>query len=445
MSINLRNNNIPVNMILLGKGSTTIDSNYSHECSLFDKRFKQVPDSCTNPGTCVGAATHVHGCSGSHTHTICPSTWSHSHCARTNFAPGGGVPPAGPSSAGAHRHDFGTSSVCISLTICSAGCHDHATTDSNIGNTTIRTLKKTSAVVRLREGGLPHCSLLMWEDTVASIPSGYTRFACLDDEYLKGIPCAGTAPLCQDTGGSHTHGASCHSHTVTQASHCSHTVNGSSGGPSGTTGNFQSGQFVASANHTHTVTGNMTTITDICGSICSGSHTHSCASLQLSRLSVIYLSRTTIDMRRKNIPVNSINIWNSPLACIPSGHLLMDGTSGTTNILDRYVKGAPGGCEPGCTTGSNTHGHSTECHSHACETISHNHATNGATTSSGFGQILRDNGGFGPSDVATAHTHVLNNPGTCAVRCINLSCVSHTHTTVDHKPLSVEVAFIKRI
>jgi len=445
LSINLRNNNIPVNLILLSKSTLSIDSNYTHETSLFDKRLKQVPDSCTNPGTSVGAAIHDHGCSGSHTHTICPSTWNHCHVYSTDVEFGGGVPPFGPQSAGAHFHNFGGSSECIALTICSAGCHTHGSKCSNIASSTVRTIKKTNSIVKMREGGIPKCTLLMWEDPLACIPCDYTRFTCLDDEYLKGVPDSCTAPLNADSGGSHTHCSINHSHTITQAAHCSHTVNGTSGGPSATIGQFGSGQNVASATHTHTVSGTSTSISGICGNVCSGGHTHTCSSLQLSRLSVIYLSKSTIDIRRKNIPLNSINIWNSPLACIPSGHLLMDGTSGTTNILDRYVKGAVACAAPGGTTGSNEHQHCSENHAHCCESISHSHTTGAQTTANGVGQILRDNSGFGGTDVATVHSHVLLNPSLNATRCASLSCVSHIHCNIDHKPPTVEVAFIKRI
>jgi len=324
MSINLRNNNIPQNLIFLNKGSLDIDTNYSHECSLYDKRMKQVPTSCTNPGTSVGSTVHNHGCDGSHTHTLCPTTWCHSHTVRTSIVLGGGQPPNGSALAGQHAHDFGTLAVCIALTICSAGCHSHGSACNEIPNTTVRTLKKTSSVVRLREGGIPHCTLLMWEDPLACIPDGYTRFTCLDDEYLKGVPNACAAPICQCTGSSHTHTCISHQHTITQAAHCAHTVNVTSGTPTVlaaiTTG---SGQCVATNTHTHTVSGTITSISGICGNVCSGSHSHTGTCLELAKLSVVYLSKSTIDMRRKNIPLKSISIWNSPLACIPSGHLML--------------------------------------------------------------------------------------------------------------------------
>jgi len=99
----------------------------------------------------------------------------------------------------------------------------------------------------------------------------------------------------------------------------------------------------------------------------------------------------------------------------------------------------------GGTTGSNSHQHCSTNHTHDCETIFHSHTTGGEGTSTNVSGAPRNCGGFGQSDVALAHSHALTSPSFNATRLENLSCVSHTHATIDNKPPRVEVAFIKRI
>lgn len=53
-------------------------------------------------------------------------------------------------------------------------------------------------------------------------------------------------------------------------------------------------------------------------------------------------------------PSGSIMMWFGTLATIPGGWVLCDGTNGTPDLRDRFVKGAAAGVDPGLTGGSAT-------------------------------------------------------------------------------------------
>ena len=54
------------------------------------------------------------------------------------------------------------------------------------------------------------------------------------------------------------------------------------------------------------------------------------------------------------VPSGVIAMWSGSAASIPSGWLLCDGTSGTPNLINRFIKGSS---TPGGTGGSSTHSH----------------------------------------------------------------------------------------
>ncbi len=59
------------------------------------------------------------------------------------------------------------------------------------------------------------------------------------------------------------------------------------------------------------------------------------------------------------VPQGTIIMWHGTLANIPSGWGLCDGTSGTPNLLDKFVKGVTDGSDnPGDTGGADGHNHS---------------------------------------------------------------------------------------
>lgn len=72
-----------------------------------------------------------------------------------------------------------------------------------------------------------------------------------------------------------------------------------------------------------------------------------------------------------SIPAGLIVMWSGLLANIPSGWALCDGTAGTPDLRDRFVRGAAAGADPGATGGTATHMHAG--HSNHVVTQSANH------------------------------------------------------------------------
>jgi len=58
-----------------------------------------------------------------------------------------------------------------------------------------------------------------------------------------------------------------------------------------------------------------------------------------------------------SIPAGLIVMWSGLLVNIPSGWALCDGTAGTPDLRDRFVRGAAAGADPGATGGAATHTH----------------------------------------------------------------------------------------
>lgn len=84
------------------------------------------------------------------------------------------------------------------------------------------------------------------------------------------------------------------------------------------------------------------------------------------------------------VPTGVICMWHGSLANIPSGWVLCDGTNGTPDLRDKFVRGAPASTNPGSTGGANTHTHGTAgAHTHD----NHNSgvvAATGTTSGSAF-------------------------------------------------------------
>ena len=87
-----------------------------------------------------------------------------------------------------------------------------------------------------------------------------------------------------------------------------------------------------------------------------------------------------------NVPVGGIIIWTGLLAAIPPGYVLCDGTNGTPDLRDRFVKGAANGQNPGNTGGAATHQHTysqVPNHVHPITDPGHSHLTQRYPTTTG--------------------------------------------------------------
>jgi len=68
-------------------------------------------------------------------------------------------------------------------------------------------------------------------------------------------------------------------------------------------------------------------------------------------------------------PIGTIQMFSGVLADIPTGWQLCDGTSGTPNLIAKFVQGAPAATEPGAQGGEDQHTLS------VAETPNHNHTS----------------------------------------------------------------------
>jgi len=64
------------------------------------------------------------------------------------------------------------------------------------------------------------------------------------------------------------------------------------------------------------------------------------------------------NMPDESLPVGAIVMWSGAIANIPSGWALCNGSNGTPDLRNRFVKGVPNSStNPGATGGSSTHDH----------------------------------------------------------------------------------------
>lgn len=452
MVISIRNDRIPENMVIMTDKTCCLNGNFAHECTLYSKYIKGVPNSCTNPGTCVGSSSHCHGNSGAHSHSSGTST--HVHTATTSPWP---CPiPTGPTFSGSGpivNHGHSGSTPCSPNPVTVGGCsgaHTHPSGNNSIRNTSIRFIKKT-AVTSLRENTDKH-AIFMWDEPLACLPCNYSVHSCLVNEYIKGVANACATPLTICNPANHVHCTSPgHCHPVTVGAH-THTGPIGWGGASPNS-RYRPGNNGKGAPHTHSHGGSVTTGSGGSGTVtmCGGApHGHCCASLELNRTEIAFIQKNSISMRQAEIVPKTNAIWLCTLASIPSQYNLMNGCNCTTNLLDEYIKGVPTACtNPGTQTGSNTHTHSSSDAHCSVPFNPHTHPTSGTV----------NNGPPSPSNnahpstsgppthsgkIPCGHSHPVNPVSNAGSNIAVIPATPHTHTTVDHKPCTTEVAFVKR-
>lgn len=222
--------------------------------------------------------------------------------------------------------------------------------------------------------------IFMWTGTHASIPSGWSRVTDMDDRYPKGTAAStnpnvtGGASTHTHTSPTHTHTAQSHTHTITIANtSVTGTAAGGSGQPS-------------IHNHTCPDSGAVTNF-----SCDSPAATYGAYSNDPPYYGVIYVTPTTVV---SSLPSGIVALAD---ASAPSGFDICDGTSGTPNLVDKYLKGATTGGNAGTTGGSlkNTHALS---HTH---TTSHEHSAVTSGTPSANTIATSGTGGVWSS----SHTH----------------------------------------
>lgn len=396
---------IPQNVIFIHIGTNaSIPSGWTRETTL-DAKFAKAWGA-ENPNITGGADTHTHT-SPAHSHTL-----------------------------GAHTHTYTTDTVGTVARTCGAGggnCgtgnHNHTGTSGAVsGGTTSSdavTYGSTSndppyrKVIFVKSNG----GSTLATDMVALFnsntpPSNWTNVSELQGRYLKGAGTGADADLSTDNGSytnlhdiTHTHTANTHTHAAANTNASSQT------GRDNTTGSE-----TATNTHTHSAT------------LGAGTQAINQNTDTLTTSETVEPAYAILQAIKKGASgikeVGIIGLWLGSTASVPQGWIVCDGTNGTKDLRDRFIKiGDPAEANGG----SNTHTHAAQ---------SHSHTGNGTHTHSGTtGESLNttSTNNTGTQTTAAAHTHSFTSDATSA----NYNSANTTADSSDNQPSYRTAAFIQ--
>ena len=173
---------IPQDVIVLWDKVGGIPTDYTEYTSLYGKYLKNVTDACDNPGDLVGASTHTHSCSTTHTHPASPSDAGHTHGApsaelsSTSGTAGSGCPMSPGQSSNPHSHSGTTGTGTTTVTTDSTGAHTHDAQSNDDADIKMKFIQKDS-VVNLRRKIIPFKGTILYRNTVTLVPSNYSLHA----------------------------------------------------------------------------------------------------------------------------------------------------------------------------------------------------------------------------------------------------------------------------
>lgn len=443
--VSIRSNNLPIDVILPYFIDGTLPCGFTHECSLFCKYAKGAPIGC-NPGSCVGSDCHIDSCTAMcHTHTA--STTSHTH-SESFGTPGQSAPAVstGSTSRSPHGHSGTTGTTGTTVTICSTpASHTHTCSNLEPLNRTIRYIKRAGTSIELRKKSLPK-DISSYTNILSPV-NCWSINACLaGNRYHKAVPASCSSV--GSTGGTTTHQhatGGCHTHVTTLSSH-THPAGGSA--PGGCTTRGPGGGSLRRFVGIHSHPAAPVSITPATPTVvtCTDTHQHTNSNNDPLFVQLNIATKSSLALRVHGIPKNHLGVWLGTLATIPPGFQLSDGTNGTTDTRNNYIKEVCGVCQsPGCSGGNATHTHSSIAHTHV-GTSSHSHASTG---SSGSEVPAATPLGPGASCCgltgACAHTHPFSVGGGGNAITGYSSTGSHGHGSQCNLPDSKEVAFIQKI
>ena len=140
-------------------------------------------------------------------------------------------------------------------------------------------------------------------------------------------------------------------------------------------------------------------------------------------------------LRPDIFPVGAIAYFSGTLATIPKQWQLCDGTNGTPDLHDTFLRGAPAGIDGGSTGGENTHILTTS------EMPAHNHSfsNTGHTHTYGAFNLVNSGDSANPFEATGAAVNTSSNSSGVSV---NNAGSGNAH---ENKPAFVELAHIERI
>ena len=349
---------IPKDVILLWPGlNSAIPSGFTRETAL-DGLYPKAWGT-EDPADTGGNATHTHT-SPSHNHTVN----NHNHTYTV---------PQCPSRDTAHTHVGGTLALLQ---------HTHLGTTGNI--VTNNAFGSTAATYGAVANDPPFHGLIfikagdsaVLQDSMIGLWAGFNAVVTVPTNWQ----------FCNGSGGSPDLRNKYIKGSATSANA------GVTGGSLSNVHDLTHGHTGASHNHDASTTGTGTggTIANGSGDCCSIllGHTHSYSATQATTVTPDNFTSTlatpeTVEPVYKKVcaiqkkaggskPKGLIGLWLGDVDEIPKGWVLCDGTNGTPDLRDKYIKIANDTTEIGNTGGSNTHTHAAQSHSHTIP--SHVHA-----------------------------------------------------------------------
>lgn len=247
---------------------------------------------------------------------------------------------------------------------------------------------------------IPKDVILPWPGQNGSIPSNWVRETLLDGKYPKGAP-SGQDP--NQTGGAttHTHTSPAHSHSIAAHTHTFILDPVGNEDSSDRTGDDAGGNLLSGSTHRHGYAGAENTSGAANGSTSSDSVTYGAVSNDPPYCELIFIKAQNGALLVDNI----IALWagwggnNNP----PSNWQHCDGSNGSRDLRNKYLKGASTGADAGATGGSTTNVHDIT-HNHASGSHSHDSVGSRITDPDG-GSFHSQHGGGTPDASNFYHYH----------------------------------------
>ena len=253
-----------------------------------------------------------------------------------------------------------------------------------------------------RVAAIPADVVIAWPSTNGTIPTGFTRDTSLDNLYLKGAA-IGVNPNTTGGNSTHSHTSPAHNHTMNSHGHSVYLYHiGNDGGDSDGNGSeLASGHY-----HNPTVYGL------VGGTLDSTTSIYDAVSNDPPYTEVIYIKSDGT----QNIPTGVVMF--SALTTPLTGWQQANGTNGTLDLRNMYLKGSAIGEDAGNIGGSTTNIHLLN-HTHSEESHYHSEDINetGYTDEGGH----RGKGGSGRASLSHTHRYRLNANTTGGISTVNLT------------------------
>lgn len=430
---------IPPGILIPWPGTNaSIPAGWTRETSL-DGRFVKMVPTATNPGGTGGSGSHDHPFP-THTHSGAAHTHAGGTVSSSVGGAGAGTAFGAVTSMMGHGHSGATSSSVAA-----------ATSGSNSSPTNYDAISDNPPyfeVIFIRSDGsqrnIPNTAIMLWN--TASPPTNWR--ACdgasgapdLRNRFMRGASAAANGG---GTGGAidaHGHVAS-HTHPSGGThTHTPYLSNGSYNGDTGYTGSLQRENTSHQHDDLFTAAGDASGTAAPTFNSATGANANADGQPPWKKLFAIQSNAVN------PLVAGLIGMWLGTLAAIPPRWNLCNGTSGTPNELDKFVKAVNTTGEIGNTGGAATHTHAAGA-SHAHGQTAHSHTWSGksavANDTTSLGHFFND----GPDGTAfnrnSGHWH--NMSGSTNTD----GAVTSGGTTVDatanstNAPLYTEVAYIQ--